>query len=442
MTPPPDTVTQPKRMLGRTPLIDLGLNLLIAAACALRIYNVIAHNPLDHLWSDPLRHWEHASAPTVPSPMALFDPPVYQVWLSIVQRMCMQIPGLVALHVGALSVITPWLWYRFLREAVASRQLALLGWAALGLLPSWVGIYSYFMTETLFLPSLGLSLWMSLRARRKADVPSFILMVAAWLFCALTRPVAIPAAALFVSSLWFFHPQKIRTAIWSAVLLASVLAPISVRNHAYYGIWAPHGNGWLNKIYAESGARVIELHFTKKGARWEYGFGSPSIDSTPFSPLSNWTSRRQGTVHVNIDFENGAVDWKKAYEANRLKGAALWKLRWENLAFLFFGNSWPDNNPRYPVDAIANHTRWLWAPLTVVLGILTLACWRQVLRRPLLPAAIALWIFCQGWLLLVPNEGRYRKPIEGLLVAYTLVLADTCFRRKTPPQTATATPVS
>jgi 4-amino-4-deoxy-L-arabinose transferase-like glycosyltransferase len=435
MTTPTDTAPAAVSTRRKIPFLNLALYALIAFGCALRIFNVIDLNipalglkttlsPLDHLWSDPLRHWAHAREPLTPSPMALFDPPVYQIWLSVLQKITMGLPELVEAFVAALSIIGPWCWYRFLRETITSRTLALTGLALLALLPSWIGIYSYFMTETLFLPALGASLWLSMRARRKKTLPSFMGMVGMWIFCGLTRPVAIPAAALFATVVWFGHPQKLRTAMWSIALIAVTLAPFSWRNYYYYGIWAPHGNGWINKIYATSGARIIELHFEKQGARWVYGFGSPSIDSRPFEPFSDWTSKRSGTVMVNIDFMNKEKDWEKAYEASTLHGAALWQLRVENWAYLFFGNSWPDNNPEYFMGRLANLSRWIWAPLALVLLIATIIWWRTALSRPLIPLTIAIWLFFQGWMLVVPNEGRYRKPLEGLLVVYALILLD------------------
>lgn len=424
MTTPTDTAPAVLSTRRKIPFVNLALYALIALGCAVRIYEVIAHNPLNHLWSDPLRHWAHAREPLTPSPMALFDPPVFQIWLSVQQKITMGLIELIAVSVGALSLIGPWFWYRFLRETISSRTLALVGLAILALLPTWIGIYSYFMTETLFLPALGASLWISMRARRKKTFPSFMGMVAMWIFCGLTRPVAIPAAALFATVIWFGHPQKLRSALWSIALLVVTLAPFSWRNHYYYGIWAPHGNGWINKIYASSGARIIELHFVKNGARWEYGFGSPSIDTRPLAPLSDWTSQRTGTVHVNVDFNEGTRDWEKAYEASALHGSALWRFHLENFIFLFFGDSWPDNNPAYFMGHAANLSRWLWAPLTLVLLVGTIVWWRAAVSRPLVPLTIAIWLFFQCWLLVVPNEGRYRKPLEGLLVVYALVLLD------------------
>jgi len=286
------------------------------------------------------------------------------------------------------------------------------------------------MTETLFLPTLGLSLWMTMRAKRRQTLESFMTMVACWTFCGLTRGIGIPLAGVAALWVWLWHPQKLRLTLWSVLLIAAVLAPFSFRNYHYVKLWEPQGNGWLNKIYAESGAREIQIHLSRDGAGWLYGFGSPSIDSRPFTPFSDWTSKRAGLVEVYVDFNNGQKDWKNAYEKTAKHGVERWRLHLENIVFLFFGNSWPDNNPAYSVEWLANLSRWIWAPALLLVLALALRYAREVWSRPLLPLVIATGLFFQGWLLLVPNEGRYRKPFEGLLIAQTLVIADLCLTRR------------
>lgn len=405
------------------------LYVIIALGCCWRCYDVWVHNPMDHIWSDPQRHWDHAKDPLMASPMVVFDPPVYQIWLSVVQKFTLGIPELIAIYASLLSVVTPWCWYRFLREYLSSRTLALVGWALFTILPSWFGIYSYFMTETLFLPLLGVSLWMTVRATRKRTTSAFMVMVGFWTLTGLTRGIAIPLAGVSALLVWLYHPQKLRSALWSAVMVTAVLAPLAYRNHHLFYLWAPHGNGWLNKIYAESGAREIKLHLFRNGAQWEYGFGSPSIDARPFEPLSDWTSQRAGTVDVTVDFTQGTKDWKTALDASAKHGIERWHLHVENLIYLFFANSWPDNNPDYLTGRLANLSRWLWAPAFLLMVVASAIHWREVLARPYLPLLIAVWLFFQGWMLLVPNEGRYRKPLEGLLIVQMLVLIDSKRRR-------------
>lgn len=442
MYPPTELPSAPKSHWSTIRPIEAILYVLIALGCILRVYNVIVHNPIDHLWSDPQRHWDHAKEPLTPSPMALFDQPVFQIWLSVVQKFTMGLGPLIAIYAGALSIITPWCWYRFLREALSSKRLALCGWAVLALLPTWIGIYSYFMTETLFLPTLGVSLWTTMRAKRRQTLGSFLTMVACWIFCGLTRGIGIPLAGVAALWVWPWHPHKLRTALWSALMILAVLAPLAYRNHHYVKLWAPHGNGWLNKIYAGSGAREIQLHLSRDGAVWLYGFGSPSIDSRPFAPLSNWTSRRAGVVDVFVDLNHGEQDWKNAYEKTAKHGAERWQLHFENLVFLFFGNSWPDNNANYFMGGLANLSRWIWAPVFITILALALLRAKDVWSRPLLPLVIAAGLFFQGWMLLVPNEGRYRKPLEGLIIAQALVIADIFVSRRRSKGSAEPKPLS
>ena len=117
------------------PLVVLGA--LILAGCLLRLIDPFYHNPAFHLFSDPLRHWDNARMPLAPSPMALLDPPFFQVWLSIVQKWTLGHPTLIAIYAATMSLVTPWLWYRFLREMLTSRRLAMLGWAKAGRSRSW-----------------------------------------------------------------------------------------------------------------------------------------------------------------------------------------------------------------------------------------------------------------------------------------------------------------
>jgi len=424
MTTPTAPIAALKSRLSALRAIDVVLYAVIVLGCVLRVYNAVAHNPLDHLWSDPQRHWDHAKEPLTPSPMSLFDPIVYQTWLSLVQRFTMGIPALIAVYAAGLSLLTPWCWYRFLREILTSRTLALAGWAVLALLPTWIGIYSYFMTETLLLPLIGVSLWLTLRAQRRPTLQTFLAMVVLWLVTGLTRGIAIPLAGIACALVWFRHPQKIKTALFSAVILGTTLTPLAIRNHHFIYLWAPHGNGWLTRIYAESGRREILLHFQREGARWEYGFTSPMMDEQPFAPLSDWKSSRTGTVNVAVDFTRGTQDWELALQQNALTGAARWKLRAENIAYLFQGNSWPDNNREYFMGRLANLSRWLWFPFFTAVVVISAWKWPCCLEKPLIPLLIAAWFFFQAWLLISVNEGRYRKPVEGLLVVQACLLVE------------------
>jgi hypothetical protein len=402
---------------------------LIVAGTVVRIREPFMHNPLDQLFSDPGRHWAHAREPLTPGPWAIIDPPVYQILLSVVQKWSLGLPPLVATYEGALSAVTPWLWYRYLRETLRSRTLALVGWGILAWLPSWIAIYGYLMTETLFLTLMGASLWQTMRARRLGTVSSFCGMVALWVLTGMTRGIAVPLGGLAGLWVWMKHPHKVRTVGASILIVLSMTVPFAIRNYHYLHLWTPFGTGWPNQVYAGSGRRTIHLDLVSEIGGWAYEFGSPSLYGKPLAPLSDWESKRTGTVKISVDFRKGADDWRSADEANAAHGSERLWLRWENLILLMFGPSWPDNNPEFLVARLADAMRWVWAPLFVAVVVASAIRYRTSLARPLMPVLIVTWFAFQGVTLLVVNEGRYRKPLEGMLVAQVLILLD----RTRPP---------
>ncbi len=95
----------------------------------------------------------------------------------------------------------------------------------------------------------------------------------------------------------------------------------------------------------------------------------------------------------------------------------------DNLIHLFMSQSWPDTDLSRDIGLINHWMRWIWAPLTLLCVVLL---WRR--RRDLkgpsavLPAILLTWFLVQGVFPLSVNEGRYRKPFEGLLLAQLLWL--------------------
>lgn len=400
------------------------LYLLIVIACAFRAWDIVLHNPMDHIFSDPGRHWAHGRNALESAPMALFDPPLFQMWISLVQKWSLGVPRLVAAYAIAMSVITPWLWYRFFRELLSSRELALLGWAVLACLPSWLSIFSYFMSETLWLPLLGASLWQTLRARRKQTLGAFAGMVILWSMTVLTRSVAAPFAAIAGAWVWWHVPRKVRSALLGLAIATVAVVPFAVRNHANVGLWSPFGNGWLNSIYAISGKEKINITLQRKGGNFGYEFKSPSLIGMQFYPVSYWTTARSGGIEININMLNGAEDWKREYARAAAEGPGHWPLRWENFLFAMAGESWPDNNRDYIAGRASLAVRWVWVPLFAVLMGYGVWRHRDVIKTPLIPALILAWVLFQGVSLFAVNEGRYRKPLEGFLIAQALLFAD------------------
>lgn len=418
-----------QRLLSKLPTLnlrDLPIWIAIIIGELAHLITPFIHNPIDHIWSDPGRWWEYASSGIDTPPLALIDAPFYQAWLSFIAKITLDIPELTALYSALLSAITPWLWYKFLREILDSKRLALLGWALISLNPSWIGIYSYFMTETLLLPLMGLGLWLSFRSMRKKELNSFLLAVLIWTIAGMTRGVVAPIATVITLFVWLQQDNKIVSAVLASFFVSIVLGLSGFRTYTKIGLFSPIGIPTMNQVYARSGAQEINIHLEskKKGTYFIYGFGSPSINEQPFSPISNWSSNRTGKVVMNIDLDLGYTSWRQEKE-RLLKESSpdLMQLQAENIILLFFGSSWPDNNPNYFFDKLSNLTLFIWAPLFIIVISLLTKSIRQGHKRYNLPILIALllWFIVQGLTLISVNEGRYRKPIEALLIAGLLL---------------------
>jgi hypothetical protein len=395
---------------------------LILLGAVLQVWVIYTYNPMDHIWSDPQRHWEQGTDALRNDLMSNTDPVMYQLYVGALAKLSLGLPALVAFYTGLLALITPWLWYRFLRELQGSKTAALAGWAVFSLLPSWMSIYSYFMQETLMLTLLGASLWATWRARRKQTLNAFLVMVLLWALAGLTRGICIPLAAVAVTWLWLVQDGKVRKAVYSTAVLALILGPLTYRSMETVGMPSPHGLGQMNMIYAQSGKQRIEVHYRRDGAAWNYVFQSPAAEAKPFAPLSDWQSRREGAVSVRVDAAEGAQGWAEALDQTSMDfGKYLW-VTGENLILLFFTESWPDSNREYLPGELNYLMRWIWAPLGLAC-LIALASSRRLRRRDtLLPSLILTWFIFQGLAPLAVNEGRYRKPFEGLIVAQAVVL--------------------
>lgn len=273
------------------------------------------------------------------------------------------------------------------------------------------------------LPMLGLALWMTWRAKRKNTDGAFLLMVLVWAMAGLTRGICIPLAAVATTWIWSLQSNKLKKAITGVLLLTLILGPLTYRGYEKMGVFAPHGIGFLNIIYAKSGKQEIKVRYYRDGAWWVYGFASPSTGIKPFAPLSDWKTQRTGSFLNEIHIENASDDWDTALKNQELTlDKYLWITK-ENLIFLFFGESWPDSNRARSIAEVNYQMRWVWAPLFIITIILLATFWRSQKNQLLLPAMILVWFVVQGLIPLVPTEGRYRKPIEGLLIAQLVLIA-------------------
>lgn len=401
------------------------LLLSIIAASVYRVWLIFRFNPVDHIWSDPQRHWEQGIDTLRSDPMSMIDPVLYQLYIGMLAKLTLKNPLLVAYWTSLLSVIGPWLWYRFLREMLpptTGRAWSLAGWALFAALPSWSAIYSYFMQETLMLPLLGAALWATWRCRRKRDLASFMVAVIVWTLAGLTRGICIPLAAVAMTWLWLAQPGKGRRTAAALAFLVGILGPLTLRAYQMTGLLAPNGIGTMVQLYSRAGTEGFNIGFTRQGARWEYGFASPAVLKPPFAPFSDWRTSRQGYARFDIDLDAGPRDWDAAKAGIPWDMATATRLTAENLILLFFSESWPDTNTERDIGKINYWLRWIWAPLTLIVVIMTVRNWRRQ-RERLLPTLILTWLIVQGLFPLAVNEGRYRKPFEGLILAQAVLLA-------------------
>ena len=387
-----------------------------------RIDYIVEFNPIDQIWSDPARHWEQGIDTLRFDPMSQTDPIGFQLYIASLAKLTLKIPELVAFYTCLLAISTPWVWYRFLRELQPNKNAALLGWATLSIIPSWISIYGYFMQETLFIPLLGAALWLTWRCQRKRTLASFMAVIVIWIVAGLTRGVAIPMAMVACTWLWYEQDNKLKKIIYGLLLLLMTLGPLAYRSYQIMHIFAPHGIGHMNMIYAKSGARSIEIQYQREGAHWGYVFQSPAAEVKPFAPWSDWQSQREGRVYVSVDIDKGIVDWEDALAKQPLSiEKYLWLTR-DNLILLFFSESWPDSNRDRLIGEINYQTRWLWFVLALLCLFVFIKKRKQQKRALLLPAIIVTWFVVQGLLPISVNEGRYRMPFSGLIIAQLVLL--------------------
>lgn len=407
--------------IARIPIGRAVLYFLIATASVVQVWYIFTYNPVNHIWSDPARHWEQGLDVLRVDLMSATDPVGYQVFIAVLGKLTLKNAELVAYFTSLLALLGPWCWYRFFRELQGSKTVALAGWAILSWLPSWTAIYGYFMQETLMLPLLGAALWATWRCRRKGDLRNFVFMVLLWILVGLTRGIAIPLAAVCCTWLWLAQDEKLKKAFYSSLVLLLIMGPLTWRSYVTVNHFAPHGMGYLNVIYAQSGKQIIEILSEREGGRWVHGFGSPSTGAEPLAPFSDWKTRRNGKVRIKVDLDEGKRDWEAAAENIEMSWRDYFWITGENLIFLFVAESWPDNNMARLIDRAGSVLRWVWAPLFVFLIIVLLVNRRKMAGHWMLPSMLAAWFVVQALIPISVNEGRYRKPFEGLATAQVIL---------------------
>ena len=383
----------------------------------LRLLYPFFNSPLTHLFSDPQRHWDNAGLFLTPGVIGAGDPYMYQLWLFLLRQLAGSSAAVILTGCGALCAAMPYGWYRALRE-LQPRAESLRCGVLIGLWPPFLGDYAYFMTETLLLTLTGFAFWCSLRALRRRDTAAWMLAVIVWLAAGFTRIVVLPIAALCLLWAWARQPHRGRALLLAALAGAALAIPAGLHARSALGFFAPLGNLYLNEIYHAGNNKSIQLDFGPQG---RYIFGSPSYYNPTFYPFSDWTTSRVGVLTITIDTRNGRDDWRRTLA--RMPGRS-WRDRWhdfgENLAYLLFGQSWPDNDRSSLVCWLSLWMRWLFVPIAVTVAY-AVARGRYRGRAWLLPLCALLSLTLLALQREGIMEGRYRKPIEPIFVAAWLL---------------------
>lgn len=387
---------------------------LILGGSTLRVSICFAQNPLDFLSSDPRWHWSSGARLFHPSLIGAGDPVFYQFYLFCLRGITQDNRLLIALNNGLLSILMPWFFYRAGRELGLSKELGLCAWALIVWMPSLWVIYHYIMTETLLLPMIGLSLWMSARALRKKNLESWLCAIFVWTLTGLTKSTILPLAAVTTLYIWWRAKPRSLWILYAGMLIVILLIPNAIRTERVLGYYAPLGNPWIVRIQHRSGARSIEIQVGK--GIWH--FTSPSVFYPPLRPLSSWMMKRawdDTTVVVHVDLSHGERDWRAAYANLNISPGEWWRQEFENILIFFFMPSWPDSDLGSWDGWLNDALRWLWAPLIFYI----MDCnFREFWRRkfdliPVATTALTLFLIFQN---VATMEGRYRKPVEPLLL--------------------------
>lgn len=413
------------------------LILYFGHALLLRFLFPFLYSPLQQIWSDPARHWENgARIFSNPHFMNGVDAKFYQLFIWAIQQIGTIYQPLILVCSGLLCAVGAYVWYKAARELMAKTP-ALIVALIIALHPSMLLIYSYFMTETLAIPLMGLGVWLTLRARRKGAPSAFLLATFIWIIAIHTRSSLIPAALLsFCFMLAFLRTERLRTLLVAILLFAAITLPAAVYTHGVLRLFSPFSFSGQNQIYHYSGARWYKLNILDEA---NYGWSSPTMDSRPLKPFSDYaTYREQHPNPHEFTFRktDGAAIWSN--EIARLKAAYTWDMRWkdilDNIVFFTFGHSWPDSSKVYvganrPLWEWNYSLRWTWAPIILVV-LVAFPFLKQRQETAYMLGLIFVITLLMYWQQAGVMEGRYRKPFEPLMILAVPLLWQ-AFRSKT-----------
>src|SRR5579884_2288644 len=100
------------------------LSVLVLCGSLLRIAAAFQHNPFELQVSDPARWWHDATHLFTIEPILAIDASGYQLWLCLIAKVTASDANGIAFHNALLSVLTPWVWHRAVREVTGNDRIA------------------------------------------------------------------------------------------------------------------------------------------------------------------------------------------------------------------------------------------------------------------------------------------------------------------------------
>lgn len=402
------------------------LEALFGLLLLLRFLYPFYMHPMRKIANDWGRHLDNGvfffSLPTF---MGGVDPKLYQLWLYGLNALSGGNAYVFAAGTGLLAAAMPYVWYKAAGEVFRPKTALLIG-IAIAACPSFITIYSFFMSETLLLVTFGLALWKTLRAARKKNLPSFNMAVLCWVLALHSRMVVLPVAVLAVVWLFYYQKEKLRAAGCAAAIVLLITIPAAIQSYRSLHIYVPFQFTTLNEIYYKSGATTHSYDIIGNPFGGRIAWTSPSFFENPLDPLLPFhTARRTASNHSVIDVTQGSRDWDAALaqaEANYTWTMFFHNL-YENAVYFVFGSSWPDSAKQTPymLARLNYHLRWLFSALLLYTLAVAPSVRTDEKKAFLLLAA---WVMIVSLLVqwMGVMEGRYRKPLEPLLIVCLCIM--------------------
>jgi hypothetical protein len=225
--------------------------------------------------------------------------------------------------------------------------------------------------------------------------------------------------AVFALGWGLFHQrQKLVGALGAAAIAAAgvwIASQHSVRILERKTIFGDNVNV---TAYFASGAIDYKVEYFKPGKwRYGYGFGSPSYAISPFDPFYKFKTQRKGTFQLKLNTDLHGEDGKKVVSELFAKNKAIMpRMIFENLVFMLWGHSWPESGKESPQGWICLYERWIWFPLFVTAIVGSVMFFWNKRRFEIVPAFALFSICALASAQLAVMEGRYRRPVEPILI--------------------------